>query len=67
MNRIQISGNVGREPELKYSQSALAILKFSVADTSGRDDKRKPFGTQSQRSVTLLKMLLYHSAKAPVS
>lgn len=41
MNRIQISGNVGREPELKYSQSAMAILKFSVADTSGRDDKKK--------------------------
>lgn len=41
MNRIQISGNVGREPELKYSQGAVAILKFSVADTSGRDEKKK--------------------------
>jgi single-strand DNA-binding protein len=41
MNRITIAGNVGREPELKYSNAGMAILKFSVADTSGKDDKKK--------------------------
>lgn len=41
MNRITVAGNVGREPELKYSQAGLAVLKFSVADTSGKDDKKK--------------------------
>lgn len=41
MNRITIAGNVGREPELKYSQGGMAILKFSVADTTGKDDKKK--------------------------
>jgi len=41
MNRITVAGNVGREPELKYSNAGMAILKFSVADTSGKDDKKK--------------------------
>jgi len=41
VNRITIAGNVGREPELKYSQGGMAILKFSVADTTGKDDKKK--------------------------
>lgn len=41
MNRITISGNVGREPELKYATTGTAILKFSVADTTGRDDQKK--------------------------
>ena len=58
MNRIQISGNVGREPELKYSQAAMAILKFSVADTSGRDDKKKTIW----HSVTAFGDLAEHAA-----
>ena len=41
MNNITIAGNVGRDPELKYTPANLAILKFSVADTSGKDDKKK--------------------------
>ena len=41
MNNITVTGNVGRDPELKYAQSGTAILKFSVADTSGRDDNKK--------------------------
>ena len=40
MNRITITGNIGREPELKYSQSGMAILKFSLADNYGRDEKK---------------------------
>lgn len=41
MNRMVITGNVGKDPELKYSNAGMAILKFSVADTSGKDDKKK--------------------------
>jgi len=41
MNNITIAGNVGRDPELKYTPANLAILKFSVADTSGKDDNKK--------------------------
>ena len=41
MNTITVTGNVGRDPEIKFSQSGTAILKFTVADTSGRDDNKK--------------------------
>jgi len=41
MNTITISGNVGRDPELKYSGSGTAVVKFSVADTTGKDDNKK--------------------------
>lgn len=41
MNTITISGNVGRDPELKYSANGTAVVKFSVADTTGKDDNKK--------------------------
>ena len=42
MNHITVIGNVGRQPEgLKYTGSGLAVLKFSVADTRGKDDQKK--------------------------
>ncbi len=41
MNTITISGNVGRDPELKYSAGGTAVVKFSVADTTGKDDNKK--------------------------
>lgn len=31
LNKYSIIGNVGREPELKYTQDGVAILNFSVA------------------------------------
>ncbi len=31
LNEVTLSGNVGREPELKYSGAGTAILSFSVA------------------------------------
>jgi single-strand DNA-binding protein len=41
MNTITVSGNVGRDPELKYSASGTAVVKFSVADTTGKDENKK--------------------------
>lgn len=41
MNTITVIGNVGRDPELRYANSGTAVLKFSVADTIGRDDNKK--------------------------
>lgn len=32
-NQIIVAGNVGREPELRYTQSGQAILAFSVGET----------------------------------
>ena len=42
MNSITVVGNVGRQPEgLKYTGAGLAVLKFSLADTRGKDDNKK--------------------------
>jgi single-strand DNA-binding protein len=59
MNQITVIGNVGRQPEgLKYTGSGLAVLKFSVADTRGKDDQKKTswydivvFGDQAEAVV----------------
>lgn len=40
-NQITVTGKVGQEPELRYSQGGMAILTFSIADTYGKDDKKK--------------------------
>lgn len=41
MNTITIVGNVGKDPELKYSAGGKAIVKFTVADTRGKDDQKE--------------------------
>ncbi len=40
-NQITITGKVGQEPELRFTQGGMAVLTFSVADTYGKDDKKK--------------------------
>lgn len=40
MNTITIVGNAGKPIELKYGQSGLAQGTFSVATTSGKDEKK---------------------------
>jgi single-strand DNA-binding protein len=58
MNQITVIGNVGRDPELKYTPSSMAVLKFSVADTRGKDEKKHTswhdivvFGDQAESVV----------------
>jgi len=41
MNTITISGNVGRDPELRYTQQGKAVAKFSVADSRGKDENKE--------------------------
>jgi single-strand DNA-binding protein len=42
VNHTIVMGNVGRQPEgLKYTNAGLAVLKFSLADTRGKDDQKK--------------------------
>lgn len=41
MNQITVTGNVGQDPKLTYTSSGMAICKFSVGDTTGKDDKKK--------------------------
>lgn len=39
LNKVQLIGNVGKEPELAYSQSGNPYLRFSIATTSSIKDK----------------------------
>ena len=62
MNNITVIGNVGRQPEgLRYTANGLAMLKFSLADTRGKDDQKKTswydvvvFGDQAEGVVELI-------------
>lgn len=42
MNHTVVMGNVGRQPDgLRYTSAGLAVLKFSLADTRGKDEQKK--------------------------
>jgi single stranded DNA-binding protein len=41
MNHITIAGNVSQEPELRVTTSGMNVLTFNVADSHGKDDKKK--------------------------
>lgn len=41
MNNIQVTGNIVRDPELRYSAAGTPVCKFSIADTTGKDDTKK--------------------------
>lgn len=40
-NHITIHGNVSQEPEMRVTTSGLNVLSFSVADSYGKDEKKK--------------------------
>lgn len=40
-NTIRLSGRVGKDAELRSTQSGMVIATFSIADSSGKDDKKK--------------------------
>jgi single-strand DNA-binding protein len=39
LNKVMIIGNLGRDPEVSYTPSGMAITKFSVATTDARVDR----------------------------
>lgn len=41
MNTITVIGNIGKEPELRYTTSGKAVVTFGVADTRGKDDNKE--------------------------
>lgn len=41
MNNITVTGNIGKDIELRYTPSQMAIAEFSLASTTGKDDKKK--------------------------
>jgi single stranded DNA-binding protein len=39
MQKVMLIGNLGRDPEVKYSQQGMAIAQFSIATTERWKDK----------------------------
>jgi len=69
MQKVMLIGNLGRDPEVKYSQQGTAIAQFSVATTERWKDKEgklrehtewfslKAFGRRAEIIVTFLALL----------
>ena len=62
MSEITIAGNIGQEPELRFSKQGTANVMFSVAVTTGRDNTKathwfdvKCFDTLAERISELSK------------
>jgi single-strand DNA-binding protein len=41
VNRVFLIGNLGKDPEVRYTQSGKAVCNFSIAVTEGPRDKEK--------------------------
>ena len=39
LNKVMVIGNLGRDPEIRYSQQGLAVCNFSIATTDYWTDK----------------------------
>ena len=39
LNKVMLIGNLGRDPEIKYSQQGLAVVNFSIATSESWNDK----------------------------
>lgn len=57
-NHITVTGKVGKDPELKFTPSGMAVLTFSVADNYGKDDKKKT----TWHNITVFGQLAEHTA-----
>ncbi|MET0282011.1 MAG: single-stranded DNA-binding protein, partial [Steroidobacteraceae bacterium] len=47
INKVILVGNLGNDPDVKYTQSGMAITRISLATTSVRKDKD---GNQQERT-----------------
>lgn len=41
MNNITIIGNVGKQPEIRFTPGGMAVGEMTVATTRGKDDKKQ--------------------------
>jgi len=47
INKVILVGNLGNDPDVKYTQSGMAVTRISLATTSARKDKD---GNQQERT-----------------
>ena len=40
-NQITVTGRIGKDPEIRFTTGGMAVAEFSLADTYGKDDKKK--------------------------
>jgi single-strand DNA-binding protein len=48
LNKVQLIGNVGKDPELRYLASGTPLLQFSVATSSYRKDESQESGYKEE-------------------
>lgn len=41
MNTITVTGNLGKDPEIKFTAGGKAVVKFTLADTRGKDEAKE--------------------------
>ncbi len=46
-NEIHIEGNIGKEPDFRYSKSGIAVLRFSVGVNKSRKDNNGNWQTET--------------------
>ena len=47
LNKVMLIGNLGRDPEVRYTPSGLAVANFSIATTDRRKNKDGEFEDQT--------------------
>ena len=40
-NQITVTGRIGKDPEIRFTTGGMCVAEFSLADTWGKDDKKK--------------------------
>ena len=48
INKVMLIGNLGKDPELTYTQGGMAIAKFSLATTEGRKNAEGNWEDQTE-------------------
>lgn len=48
LNKVMLIGNLGRDPEIRYTPDGLAIAKFSIATTERRKGKDGNYEDQTE-------------------
>src|SRR5271157_2526681 len=61
MQKVLLIGNLGRDPEVKYSQQGTAIAQFSVATTERWDDKQT--GAKQYRDLVYVDRIEFLDSK----